>query len=74
MMLAVGAVYFVIILAMLFTGYFSGLAFLLVSVFCSLIIRQIPKEKDTKWTTSTGFLFILAAIVIAAIKEKDSFF
>lgn len=74
MMLTVGAAYFVIILAMLFTGYFNTLAFLLISVFCSLIIRRIPKEKDTKWTTSGGFLFILAAIIVIAIKEKDAFF
>lgn len=74
MMLTVGVVYFVIMLAMLFTGYFNTLAFLLISVLCSLVIRGIPKEKDSKWTTSAGFLFILAAIIVVAVKEKDSFF
>ncbi|KGR84396.1 hypothetical protein [Lysinibacillus odysseyi] len=73
-MLIVGAVYFVIMLAMLFSGYFNTLAFLLLSVLCSLVIRRIPKEKDSKWTTSAGFLFILAAIIVVAVKEKDSFF
>ncbi len=73
-MLIVGAVYFVIMLAMLFSGYFNTLAFLLLSVLCSLVIRRIPKEKDSKWTTSAGFLFILAAIIVVAVKEKGSFF
>lgn len=74
MMMLIGAGYLAIMLAMLFSGYFNTLAFLVISVLCSLVIRRIPKEKDSKWTTSAGFLFILAAVVVVAVKEKDSFF
>ena len=72
--LYIGAGYFVIILVLLLTGYFNVTAFLLISVACSLFLRRVPKEKDTKMTASVGFLFILAAIAAVAIVNKDAFF
>lgn len=73
-MLYIGAGYFVIILVLLLTGSFNVTAFLLISVACSLFLRRVPKEKDTKMTASAGFLFILAAIAAVAIVNKDAFF
>ncbi|MGM9949447.1 MAG: hypothetical protein ACI33P_04945 [Lysinibacillus sp.] len=73
-MLYIGAGYFFIIITMLFTGYFHVTAFLLLSVACSLLLRRVPKEKDTKVTASAGFLFILAAIATVVVVNKDGFF
>ena len=73
-MLYIGVGYFVIIVVLLLTGYFNVTAFLLISVACSLFLRRIPKEKDTKVTASPGFLFILAAIAAVALVNKDAFF
>ena len=73
-MLYIGVGYFVIIVVLLLSGYFNVTAFLLISVACSLFLRRIPKEEDTKVTASAGFLFILAAIVAVALVNKDAFF